>query len=46
MKIVYHTITGAKVVRRFDTWFDLCLWLKRYYPFINAADEMGQIWRG
>lgn len=42
MRIIYTTWSGRRVVRQFEDWRSMCVWLKRYYPFIQVAREFGE----
>ena len=41
MRIIYRDFLGRKIVREFSDWREMCVWLKRLYPLLKAAEEAG-----
>lgn len=45
MRIIYTDILGNRCTREFSDWLEMCLWLKRFYPLLKAAEEIGQLFK-
>jgi hypothetical protein len=45
MRIIYKEFSGRRHCREFNDWRQMCVWLKRFYPFIKLAEQAGEIAR-
>jgi len=42
MRITWKNWQGRKIVKEFERWDEMCIWLKRFYPFVASSVQIGQ----